>query len=72
MKIKQKTIDQMQLEIENLEIKKLFKINENGNKVKIRRDTENEYSIYHDGHFVTTDASWQEAFELAVVLINNK
>jgi hypothetical protein len=72
MKIKQKILDQMQLEIENLEVKKLFKINENGNKVKIRRDTENEYYIYHDGHFVTTDATWQEAFELAVVLINDK
>jgi hypothetical protein len=62
----------MQLEIKNLEVKKLFKINENGNKVKVRRDSENDYSIYHNGHFITTDASWEAAFELATVLINTK
>lgn len=72
MKIKQKIIDQMQVDIQNLEVKKLFKINENGTKVKVRRDFENEYSIYLNGNFVTTDSNWEEAFELALVLLSEK
>jgi uncharacterized protein (DUF1015 family) len=71
MKIKQKTIEQMQLDIENLKVKKLFKINENGHKVKVRRDSENEYSVYFNGNFITIDATWQQAFQLALVLIND-
>jgi uncharacterized protein (DUF1015 family) len=67
--MKQKTIEQMQLDIQNLEVKKLFKINENGTKVKVRRDSEQEYSIYLDGNFITTDATWEEAFELAKTLL---
>jgi hypothetical protein len=50
----------------------LFKINENGTKVKVRRDSENEYSVYLDGNFITTDTTWEAAFELALVLINDK
>jgi uncharacterized protein (DUF1015 family) len=72
MKIKQKIIDQMQLDIQNLEVKKLFKINENGTKVRVRRDSENEYAVYLDGNFITTDATWEESFQLAMVLLNNK
>ena len=71
MTINQKTIDKIQLDIQNLEVKKLFKINVNGNKVKVRRGSENEYSIYLNGNFVTTDATWQEALKLALVLINS-
>ena len=65
----QRIIDKIRLEIQQLEVKNLFKINENGNKVKVRRNSENEYSIYHNGHFVTTDATWQAAFELVTELI---
>jgi hypothetical protein len=72
MIIKQKIIDKMQLDIQNLEVKRLFKINENGNKVKIRRDSVNEYSIYYNGNFITTDATWVAAFNLSLVLINDK
>jgi hypothetical protein len=72
MKIRQKKLDQMQLDIQNLEIKKLFKINENGTKVKVRRDSENEYSIYLDGNFLTTDGTWEAAFQLVLVLITDK
>lgn len=60
---------QIEIDIENLEIKKLFKINENGNKVKVRRDTENAYSIYLNGQYVTTDETWQQAYELTLVLL---
>jgi hypothetical protein len=72
MNIKQKTIDQMQLDIQNLEIKKLFKINENGTKVKIRRNSENEYSIYLNGNFITIDTTWETAYELVLVLLSDK
>jgi hypothetical protein len=72
MKIEQKIIDKVQFEIQNLEVKKLFKINENGIKVKVRRDSENEYSIYLNGNFITTDANWEATFELTLVLLNDK
>lgn len=72
MKIKQKIIDQVQLDIQNLEVKKLYKINEKGTKVKVRRNSINEYSIYLDGNFITTDATWEAAFKLVLVLINDK
>lgn len=67
--IKQKTLDQMQLDIQNLAVKKLWKINENGNKVKVRRDAETEYSIYLDGHYITTLADWEDTFEMAKTLL---
>lgn len=58
-------------EIQQLEIKKLFKINENGQKVKVRRNKEDEYSIYRNGHFVSTDATWEQASEFVITLINS-
>jgi hypothetical protein len=67
--IKQKIIDQMQFDIQNLAIKKLWKINENGHKVKVRRDTESEYSIYLDGHFITTLSDWEDSFNMAKTLL---
>ena len=67
--IKQKTIDQIQLDIQNLVVKKLWKINENGHKVKVRRDTESEYSIYLDGHFITTLSDWEDSFSMVKTLL---
>jgi hypothetical protein len=67
--IKQKTIDLIQLDIQNLAIKKLWKINENGHKVKVRRDAENEYSVYLDGHFITTLSDWEDAFNMVKTLL---
>jgi hypothetical protein len=67
--IKQKTIDQIQLDIQDLAIKKLWKINENGHKVKVRRDTESEYSIYLDGHFITTLSDWEDSFNMVKTLL---
>ena len=43
-------IEQIKLNIQNLEVKKLLKINEYGNKIKVRRSTENEYNIYLNWH----------------------
>jgi hypothetical protein len=67
--IKQKIIDLMQLDIQNLAVKKLWKINENGHKVKVRRGTESEYSIYLDGHYITTLADWEDSFNMAKDLL---
>jgi hypothetical protein len=67
--IKQKILDQMQLDIQNLTVKKLWKINENGHKVKVRRDAESEYSIYLDGHFITTLSDWGDSFNMAKTLL---
>jgi hypothetical protein len=69
--IKQKTLDLMQVSIQNLEIKKLWKINENGHKVKVRRDAENEFSIYLDGHYITTLADWEDALSMVKDLLNS-
>jgi hypothetical protein len=67
--MKQKILTQMQLDIQNLAIKKLWKINENGNKVKVRRDAEGEYSIYLDGHYITTLTDCKDTFNMAKSLI---
>jgi hypothetical protein len=67
--IKKKILDQMQLDIQNLAVKKRWKINENGHKIKVRRDAESEYSIYLDGHFITTLADWEDSFNMAKILL---
>jgi hypothetical protein len=67
--IKKKILDQMQLDIQNLAVKKRWKINENGHKIKVRRDAESEYSIYLDGHFITTLADWEDSFNMAKTLL---
>jgi hypothetical protein len=71
MSIKQKTLDLVQVSIQNLGIKKLWKINENGHKVKVRRDAENEFSIYLDGHYITTLADWEDTFSMVKDLLNS-
>ena len=67
--MKQKILDQMQFDIQNLAIKKLWKINENGNKVKVRRNAESEYCIYLDGNYITTLADWGDTFNMAKSLL---
>jgi hypothetical protein len=67
--IKQKILDQIQLDIQHLAVKKLWKINENGHKVKVRRNAESEYSIYLDGHYITTLADWEDSFNMAKTLL---
>ena len=66
-----KILEQIKLDIQNLEIKKLFKINENGNKVKVRRSAENEYNIYLNGHHVNTENNWEDAYKMVLALINS-
>jgi hypothetical protein len=67
--MKQKMLDKMQMSIQNLAIKKRWKINENGNKVKVRRDAEGEYSIYLDGHYITTLADWEDTLNMTKSLV---
>ncbi len=70
--IKQKILDDIQKELQNLPIKKLWKINHEGVKVKVRRSGETAFDVYHNGHFVTTDADWEQAFQLVKVLLDTK
>jgi hypothetical protein len=55
--------------ISTLKIKKIWKINHQGTKVKVVRKAENAFDIYHNGHHVTTDETWEEAFELTKALL---
>lgn len=59
----------MKTDIEALAIKKTWKINENGNKVKIVRKSETEFDSYLNGNYVTSDENWEQAFEMAKTLL---
>ena len=59
----------MKTDIEALAIKKTWKINENGNKVKIVRKGETEFDSYLNGNYITTDENWEQAFEMAKTLL---
>jgi hypothetical protein len=64
-----KDLDQISTAIKGLTIRKKWKLNFNGTKVKVVRDNENEFSTYLNGHMITTDDTWQKAFDLVVVLL---
>ncbi len=66
-----KLLEQIKLDIQNLEVKKLFKITENNNKVKVRRNAENEYNIYLNGHQVNTENNWEDTFQMVLALIKS-
>jgi hypothetical protein len=67
--IKQKILDSIKEALSNLQVKKLWKINHEGRKVKVVRKAENAYDVYHNGHYVTTDETWEQAFELTKTLL---
>jgi hypothetical protein len=67
--IEQKLLVNTQNALKNLPIKKLWKINHEGTKVKVKRSAETAFDIYHNGHHVTTDETWESAFELVQVLL---
>jgi hypothetical protein len=58
--------------LETLPVKKSLKINFEGKKIKVVRKNETAFEIYNDGHFITTDETWEKAFELAQVLLQHK
>jgi hypothetical protein len=64
-----KQLDTIKSEIENLAVKKKFKINLNGNKVKVVRDSETAYTIYHDGHFIQTVETLEDTFSFVRALL---
>ena len=66
-----KILEQIKLDIQNLEIKKLFKSNENSNKIKVRRSTENDYNVYLNGHLVNIENNWEDAYKMGLALINS-
>jgi hypothetical protein len=69
--MKQKDLDKISTALNSLQIKKQWKINVAGKKVKVVRSATNEYAIYNDGHYITADENWQQAFELVKALLNN-
>jgi hypothetical protein len=66
---KEKTIEAIREALSNLQVKKIWKINHEGIKVKVVRKAEYAYDVYHNGHYVTTDETWERAFELTKVLL---
>jgi hypothetical protein len=69
--LEQKILDQIQLSLQNLPVKKLWKINENRHKVKVRRDAENEYFIIFDGYYITTLHECEDTFEMVKTLLES-
>jgi copper chaperone CopZ len=65
-------IDEIKKSLETLPVKKSWKINFEGKKIKVVRKNETAFDVYLDGHFVTTDESWERAFELVQVLLQHK
>jgi esterase/lipase len=69
--LKQKDIDAIEQALQQLPIKKIWKINVAGKKVKVVRSAANEYAIYNDGHYITADENSEQVFELVKTLLNN-
>ncbi len=65
-----KVIEAIQKSLENLAVKKSWKINFEGKKIKVVRKDKSAFEVYSDGHYVTTDETWERAFELVKVLSN--
>jgi Cysteine-rich CPCC len=65
-------INRIQKILEWLPVKKKWHTNNDGNKVKVVRNAENKYSVYHNGHFVNEEADWQQAFEMVKALLISK
>jgi hypothetical protein len=68
-RLKPKDITAIQSAIELLPVKKKWHLNDDGNKVKVVRKSENEYNVYSDGHYVNTEIDWQSAFEMVKALL---
>jgi hypothetical protein len=64
-----KEFEQFKAEIANLGPKKKCRINLNGNKVKVACDSEDSFSIYHDGHYIDTLKSLEDIYITAYALL---
>jgi 3-hydroxymyristoyl/3-hydroxydecanoyl-(acyl carrier protein) dehydratase len=65
-------VEEIKSSLENLAVKKSWKINFEGKKIKVVRKDISAFDIYLNGHFVTADESWERAFELVQVLLDDK
>jgi hypothetical protein len=72
MRVEKMSFEEIKKSLENLSVKKSWKINFEGKKIKVVRKDFSAFEIYHDGHFVTTDETWKRAFELVKVLLQDK
>jgi hypothetical protein len=68
--LKPKELQEIEMDIKNLAVKKCWKINRSGTKVKICRKAENAYDTYLNGNYISTDTECTIAFELMKVLLN--
>jgi hypothetical protein len=64
-------VEEIESSLENLSVKKGWKTNFKGKKIKVVRKDISAFDIYLDGHFVTTDESWERAFELVQGLLED-
>jgi hypothetical protein len=67
--IKQANFNEIEIALEALQVKMKWKINSDGKKVKVVRNSETEYSVYNDGYYVNTEINWQNSFEMVKVLL---
>jgi hypothetical protein len=70
--LKQKKTAAITAELENLPLKKTWKINADGKKIKVVRKAENCYESYLDGHYITSDEDWQTALQFVLGLLSQK
>jgi hypothetical protein len=69
MAINIKLQEKIRTAIQDLKLKKLLKINENRNKIKIRRDLESEYSIYLNGAYISTLTDIEDSLNMTLTLL---
>jgi hypothetical protein len=71
MPISQKLTKTVSDELQNLSIKKRWKINHEGKKVKVVRDAENEYSIYLNGNYISTLTDAEDSTNMVFTLMDS-
>ncbi len=67
--LKPTELQEIEIAVKNLAVKKYWKINRSGTKVKICRKAENTYDTYLNGNYITTDSEYTIARELVKELL---
>jgi hypothetical protein len=62
-------IEQFATKLSKAKIGKPLEVKANGNRVKVVLKKENEYHVYLDGQFITTDMDLNRTVELVRVLL---
>lgn len=60
---------QIEAAIATLPVKKKWQVKLNGNRAKVVRSQETEYTVYYDGHFIQTVADWESAYEFVKAVL---